>query len=146
MNFNQVCEIPVVLKGKPYPRKWETIDKETGEKKEGSVHVIRGTLIPNNPNTDPALLREIEFNINGRKIGDTKKDSMDIMELYLINKEKLDKGEAYAVVKTYMGPRSGKDGIVTFFSPFVNDMKIVTPDEDEKPLIKAALNTKEEVF
>lgn len=137
---DQVCKFDVLMVNKPHERVWETKNSETGAvEKTGSVHVIRAVAIPTDPNVDRTKVQLIDFNVNTNKTGVSKKNLSDILELYFENKAKLVKGEMYVTIEAYMGGRSNKDGIVTFFSPWVNDIALKQVTESEKPLVDAAL-------
>lgn len=137
MNHQNTLKFPVVITSKPYERSWESkeVDAQTGKKKTGSVSVIRGILIPENAEADPSTLKEVEFNISTNKNYGAKKSAFDIMDVYYENKDKFAKGEVYAEVETYMGPRLNNQGVVSFFSPWIHDLKIVNTNEEDKSLV-----------
>jgi len=139
MNFQSTCKISVIPTSKPYERTWETTDKVTGQPRQGSVHVMKGVIIPQNPDADPCTLKEVEMNINTSKTGIAKKNISDMVEIYFENKRDFEDGKAYLEIETYMGPRTNRDGIVTFFSPWINNAQVLKPSEEDVPHIKAAL-------
>lgn len=145
MNFQTTMNIPVIPVSKPTERTWEIEDKQTGQKRTGSVHVMRALMIPSNPEADPSSIKEVELNINTSKTSlGCKKNISDMVELYFENKSKFDNGEAYLNVETYMGPRMNK-GVVTFFSPWVNDATIVQANDESNPYIKAVRRKEEQL-
>lgn len=144
MNYSKNLTIPVVLTGKPNERTWETENQETGEKRSGSVHVIRGYVVPENPETDPSNIQEIEFSIQSNKAGVAKKNVVDVMDTYYENKAKLAKGEVFVEVEAYMGGRRNKSGTISYFSPWVHDMKIVNVNEETKSNVRAVINKLEQ--
>jgi hypothetical protein len=145
MNFQNTCKIPVVLTSKPYERQWESKDKVTGEAKKGSVSVIRGVMIPPNADADPSSLKEIEFNISTSKIGGAEKNAFEVMEVYYENKGNFESGKSYAMIETYMGPRLNKDGVVSFFSPWINDLEVITTSTEDQPLVKVVTARNEQL-
>lgn len=135
MKTQTTCRIPVLITGVS-KRDWKIVDKETGNERSGVVNTLQGIMIPENPATDPAYLKRIEFNIydnNPQIIG-----TAEVCKAYYSNEDKFKKGEVYAQVETYMAPNVSKDGKVSFFKPYVNNIQVVSTSDEERPNVLAA--------
>lgn len=135
MKTQTTCRIPVLITGVS-KRDWKIVDKETGNERSGVVNTLQGVMIPENPATDPAYLKRVEFNIydnNPQIIG-----TAEVCKTFYSNEEKFKKGEVYAQVETYMAPNVGKDGKVSFFKPYVNNIQVVSTSDEERPSVLAA--------
>jgi hypothetical protein len=142
MKIQSTCKIPVLLTDVK-KRDWSVVDKETGRTRVGTVNTLCGVIIPENPNQDPSLLKEIEFNIY-----DNNPDIIGTAELsktFYRNEQKFAEGNVYAIVETYMAPKYNNNGLVTFFSPYVNGIQVLTPSDEDRPNVIAATRRKEQL-
>ena len=135
MKTQTTCRLPVLITGVS-KRDWSVTDKETGNTRSGVVNVLQAVMIPENASVDPAYLKRIEFNIydnNPQIIG-----TAEVCKTFYANEDKFKKGEVYAEIETYMAPNVGKDGKVGFFKPYVNNIQVVSPSDEDRPNVLAA--------
>lgn len=139
MKVQSTCKFPVLITNVD-KKPWKVVDKETGAERSGTFNILRGVMIPENPEIDPALLREIEFSIH-----DNSPETMGVAEVSKVfwkNEDKFKKGEVYAMVETYMSPKIMKDGFISMFSPYVNNVELITPSDEDRPRVIAATKTR----
>lgn len=140
MNIDQVCKISLLVTSPPGKRSYEYTDNR-GIKRKNEKPVLRGTLIPSDPNATQASLKKAEFSITEASDSGAKKNTVDITMLYAKHQDKLDNGEAYMVAEVFMGPNINRQsGMVTMYIPTINDVEVLFPtNETEAAQIKAAM-------
>jgi hypothetical protein len=128
--------VNVAIDKEPYTKQWQTNNAN------GEYDVLPGVIIPSTPNVKKENLKEVELKISKEMMQNVKKSSLEITKLVVKNSGQLKDGNLYAKVTCYMAPIE-RNGVTNMFTPYINDIELVQPSEQDKPKIITALRKNE---
>lgn len=125
--------VNIAINKEPYTKTWQT------QQSKGEYDVLPGIIIPNNANARKDNLKEVELKISRELMQNVKKSTLEISKMVIRNEDNLKNGNLYAKVTCYMAPIE-RNGIANMFTPYINDIELVQPSEQNKPKVIAALS------
>ena len=121
--------------------------KEAPMREEDKVYrfdVLKGKRIPSSPSASRSSIKDMELkfspNLNTPGI---RTSAIEVTKQIAENLDSLKKGDMYAKVTVYMSPRSNRQGVSDFYTPYINNVELVATDDTTRPYIQAALTSDE---
>jgi hypothetical protein len=122
----------VAIDKEPFTKPWKT------QNASGEHDILPGVIIPSSPNVRKDNLKEVELKISKEMMQNVKKSALEITKMIVKNEDALKSGNLYAKVTCYMAPIE-RGGVTNMFTPYINDIELVQPSEQDQPKVRLAL-------